>query len=241
MTTSPRNDGMFLRVIDVETTGLAPPDGVVEFACHDLLREQADWQIGEGRSWLCHPGCPIPPEASAIHHIIDEDVVGCDPFDVVCRRAFEGSQPAAVAAHNDRFDRQWVTAELLGKQAWIDTYRCALRLWPEAPGHTLQTLRYWRRLAGIDRAIAIPHRASGDAYVTAHLLLDMLSLTTGKQLVAWSSGPALLPRFTFGKHAMKPLAEVEFSYLEWMVHQDFDEDVLFTARHEIERRQKDAA
>lgn len=231
---------MIIRLLDVETTGFAPPAAaVVELAYCDLrLDEGAGWQVAGGSAWFCDPGHPIPVETSAIHHIIDADVAGKPPFETVCRQLFDGTgdEIVAVAAFNNRFDAQWLTPEMVGSRRWIDLYRAALWLWPEAPGHSLQTLRYWRNPAGLDRAIATSHRAYGDAYVAAFLLRDMLSLTSGKQLVAWSKGPALLPRFTFGKHAMKPLAEVDPGYLEWVLGQDFDEDVKFTARYHLDRR-----
>lgn len=233
---------MIIRVLDLETSGLAPPAGVVECAYCDLrLDDSTGWQVAGGSAWLCDPGHPIPPEVSAIHHIIDADVRGKPPFETVCRQLFEGAtdELVAVAAHNNRFDRQWLVDDLIGARRWIDTYRGALWLWPEAPSHTLHALRYWRNPAGLDRAVAESHRAYGDAYTAAFLLRDMLSITSGKQLVAWSRAPALLPRFTFGKHAMKPLAEVDPSYLEWIVKQDMEEDVMFTARTWLERHERE--
>lgn len=233
---------MLIRVIDVETSGLAPPEAAVcEFAYCDLQSSDTGWQVVGGEAWFCDPGHPIPPEVSAIHHIIDEDVRGQPTVAERCKSLFAaaGEELVAVAAHNNRFDRLFLTDDLIGDRRWIDTYRCALWLWPEAPAHNNQALRYWRKPAGLDRARATSgHRALADAYVTAHLLREMLTLTTGKQLVAWSSGPALLPRFTFGKHAMKPIAEVDAGYLDWILKQDFDEDVLFTARHELDRRER---
>jgi exodeoxyribonuclease X len=228
---------MIIRVLDCETSGLAPPAAaVIELAYCDLHFEKAaGWQVAGGEAWFCDPGHPISPEISAIHHIVDADVAGKEPFATVCRRLFERTSDAeeivAVAAHNSRFDRLWLTDDLVGNRHWIDTYRAALWLWPEAPAYSVHALRYWLKPAGLDRAVAASHRAYGDAYVTAHILREMLSRTTGKQLVAWSKGPALLPRFTFGKHAMKPLADVDPGYLEWILKQDMDEDVKFTARH----------
>jgi hypothetical protein len=51
-----------------------------------------------------------------------------------------------------------------------------------------------------------------------------------------SSEPAILPYFIFGKHAMKPIEEIEGGYLEWLIKQDFDVDVKATARHHLKLR-----
>ena len=62
------------RVIDLETTGTTADDAVVEIAAVDLVGDE----ILPVRADLVRPPIPIPPEASAIHHITDEDVV-CAP------------------------------------------------------------------------------------------------------------------------------------------------------------------
>jgi exodeoxyribonuclease X len=236
---------MIIKVFDVETTGLAPPEAVVEVAYCCLVQTEDGWRVEpEANQWLVNPGKPIPPEVSAVHHLIDEDVAGGADFNKLCQAIFDPrhNDPATtfLAAHGSRFERLWLTDEITHGLRWIDTYRCALRLWPEAPSHSNSALRYWLKPAGLDRSIAAAsHRAFPDAYVTAHILREMLKVTTGKQLVAWSKGPALLPRFTFGKHAMKPIAEVDTGYLEWILkQQDMDEDVRFTADHQLEKRRE---
>ncbi len=43
----------------------------------------------------------------------------------------------------------------------------AMHVWPDAPRHSNQVLRYWRNLV-LDNALAmLPHRAGPDAWVTA--------------------------------------------------------------------------
>ena len=60
------------RIVDLETTGTTPNDAVVEIAAVDLLGEQI---IPVG-SDLVRPPISIPPQASAVHHITDDDVSG---------------------------------------------------------------------------------------------------------------------------------------------------------------------
>jgi len=82
-----------------------------------------------------------------------------------------------------------------------------------------------------------PHRAGPDAYVTAHLLKDMLLETTVEQLVAWTSEPKLLLKVPFGKHKGAQWADIPDDYLAWITRQaDMDPDVVWNAGVELARR-----
>jgi exodeoxyribonuclease X len=236
---------MLIRVLDLETTGLTAPDAApCEIGWQDIVGpDGGDWaldKLGAGEM-LCNPSRPIPPEISAIHHIVDEDVEDAVFWPaalakVACRDSKLFS-PTIFAAHNAKMERQWLTDEVTGGKPWICSYKCALRLWPDAPSHSNQALRYWLKPAGLDRArAALSHRAFPDAYVTAFILLEQLKLVSIGQLLEWSSKPALLTKIRFGKHAGKKWSEVPSDYLDWCLRQDMDEDVLFTARHELEQR-----
>lgn len=61
-----------IRVIDIETTGIDPgTDAIIEIASVDMVR---DGGITNAMDTLVRPTKPIPPGASAVHHIVDEDV-----------------------------------------------------------------------------------------------------------------------------------------------------------------------
>lgn len=227
-----------VRVIDIESSGDAPePDkhGIVEFGWCDV-GDSGAWGVGEPHSVLLHPGRPIPPEISAIHHIIDRDVEGCPNWrDELQNLLMQEPRPDAFAAHWAKFERQWITDTWTGGLPWICTLKVAYRMWKDAPSFSNQALRYWRNPAGLDRAKASPaHRAGPDAYVTAHHLRDMLSApgVLLEHLVKVSSKPSLLPKVTFGKHYGLKWDAVPRGYLEWVVEQKgMDEDVRFTAEH----------
>lgn len=241
-----------IRVIDLETSGLAPPDHQpIEIGFCDIRSTKTDlagspktWEVIGGFDCACNPGVPIPPEASAVHHIIDEDVRGAEPWPVaiapIVAQAFVAQEPiVGLAAHSAKFERQWITDEMV-RRDWICTYKCALRLWPDAPSHSNQALRYWHKPFGLDRSVAaVSHRAFPDAYVTAFLLRDMLELATIEDMIKWSSEPALQVRCHIGKWRGKPWREVDDGFLAWVSERDFDEDVIFTVRHEMDRRQKE--
>lgn len=237
---------MILRIIDMETRGL-PPDNcqIVEVATVDLVEvEDGEWT--RGRMWrsFINPGLPIPPEISAVHHIVDEMVKDAPTVDEVKSEIFApvpGDNSEDVnhfAAHNSRFEiacAPWLP------QPMLCTYKCAIAAWPEAPSHGNQALRYWLKLKLTDET-GPPHRALSDAYVTAAILRRLLAAgNTVKDMLKVSAMPAMLPRLHFGEHAMKPIAEVPTSYLEWICFKfkgPWDEDVMHTAKCQLEMRKE---
>lgn len=222
---------MILRVLDVETTGLEPPDaGVCELGWCDVdVAGDKPAHVGAPQSVLVNPAHHIPPAMSGIHHIVDADVAGAPALaDAVAEMM---KTPAdIVCAHVAKFERKFLAIDL----PWICSYKVAIDVAPNAPDHKLQTLRYWAKLE-VDPALASPpHRAGPDTYVCACLIARLLVKRAPEQMVEISSKPILLPKLVFGEHAMKPIAEVPWSYWDWLVNKSrgpWDEDVLHTAKH----------
>jgi exodeoxyribonuclease X len=151
-------------------------------------------------------------------------------------------RPDAIAAHNAEFETKFFAAPV----PLICTYKAALRVWPDAPGHSNGSLRYWLEDQGKiapDHALTQPaHRAGPDAYVTAHILLALFnSGATGKEMVVWTKEPRLLPKCPLGKFRGKPWAEVEDGFLGWMLRQPtMESDLKWNAEREIARRAEGA-
>lgn len=230
---------MTLRVIDVETTGTNPDtDRIVEIASIDLTRDGEFYRAIER---LVNPGIPIPPLASSVHHIIDADVASQPPLAAVIAE-FAGAD--CYVAHNAAFEQSFLSAHLGGKPDWVCTMKCALRLWPDAPGFSNQALRYWLGILNpfdITRESLQAHRALSDVYVTAAIFLEMLKRAKYAQLVAWSREPKLYTRFAFGKHKGQPLSDVPDDYLRWVVEKsDLDADAKFSAKHWLAQRKSAA-
>jgi exodeoxyribonuclease X len=228
-----------LRVIDFETTGMEPPAEVVEVGYCDLVQlPDGTWHVEEPYSWLCGVAA-IPPEVRAVHHITIDEVAGLAPFDRAALFATGDRIPAAIVAHNLDFETKFLGEHGLPA---ICTLKAALRVWPAAPAHSNGVLRYWledQGLLSLEHATAMPpHRAGPDAYVTAHILKALFAAgATGKEMVAWTKEPRLLPTCPIGKFRGKPWAEVEGGFLSWMLNQaTMESDLVWNARRELERR-----
>ncbi|MES2442168.1 MAG: 3'-5' exonuclease [Pseudomonadota bacterium] len=229
-----------IRVIDLETTGPAPPaHGVCEIGWQDVaLSKSGRWELfGEGGQQLVNPGRPMSPITTAIHHLRDEDVAEAPFWHDVARPVLDPwPRRVALAAHRASFEEQFCTPALTRGADWVCTWKCALRLWPDSPSFSNQVLRYWRRPEGLDHERGLPaHRAFPDAYVTAHHLRDMLNEASLAQLIEWSNLPGLLPRVRFGPDRGKEWREIDDESLAGFLG-DRDEDVRYTARQEVERR-----
>lgn len=192
------------RVFDVETTGIPTEEerhAVCEIGWIDIRMVGGEWRVDEAPiSMLVNPGRPMPIEALSVHHITDEMLAGAVPIGHGFRALMDGTDAArsCFVAHNADFEKEFFGG---GDVPWICTYKSALRIWPDAPSHSNQVLRYWRNPEGLDRSIAsVAHRAMPDAYVTAFLLRDMLQEAAVEDLIAWSKEPAILPKIQFGKY-----------------------------------------
>lgn len=224
-----------LRVLDFETTALTPADGcVIEVGYSDYDVESKT--ISDPVSWLCGADA-IPPENRAVHHITLAELAGLEPFNEHAKAEITGGVNCIVA-HNYSFESTFLGPIEIPA---ICTYKSALRVWPDAPSHANTALAYWLEDRGkieFDHAKIVPtHRAGPDAYVTAHILKALFNEgVTGKEMVAWTREPALMPRITFGKHRGSDWKDAPGSYLAWIIGSDMDDDTKWNARREIERR-----
>jgi DNA polymerase III epsilon subunit family exonuclease len=151
---------------DTETTGLGGADRLVEIGA---VRFQGDVVEGEW-SALVNPGGAIPPEATAIHGIHDEDVVSCPPAASILPAFLDFIEGAALVAHNAPFDIRVLVLELLRaglvlpENPVLDTCAIPRRLKLCVPNHRLGTLA---GAFGVRQARA--HRALDDARVAKDL------------------------------------------------------------------------
>jgi exodeoxyribonuclease X len=231
---------MRFRVIDIETTGMAPPAEIIEFGRVDVTYDGATYRVEDPVSILFRPVGEIPPETMAVHHLtmadFTDDTPVCTP-DNLAKALWGGETPDVLVAHNAAFERLFITEAVTSPLEWICTYKAAMRVWPEAPKHSNQVLRYWRCLE-LDPVLAMPpHRAAPDAYVTAHLLVDLLSEASVKDLLDWTEQPAFMPVVPFGRYKGALWSEVPGDYLQWVAGaEEMDPDRIWHARQELGRR-----
>lgn len=232
---------MLIRVVDFESTGLPDDPGGASICeagwCDVRVLDGGGVEVGKPQALFVAPAHPIRPEIRAVHHIKDVELIGAASSEVVLRRLCD--IPDFLCAHNAKFEQAFFKDHQTSIP-WICSYKVALRLWPDAPSHSNQVLRYWLNLNLPDEAAAMPpHRAGPDAYVTAHLLARIIEHggASIEDMVRWSSGPPLLTKVTFGKHKGSLWKDLPRDYLEWIFFKsDMDADTKANARFRMKEK-----
>lgn len=232
---------LIIRTLDFETTGFPPEADVVELGYVDslLCRDEGSpyWEVADvsmrGFQKLFKPDREMSIEARATHHIKDSELVGATHHSEMPKWALS-DDVRLYAAHNADFEMQFL--KLPEEKWWVDTYKVALRLYPDEMKHNNQYLRYFLGLRLDDAMCMPPHRAFPDAYTTAHILAEMISLhrCTLKDMVRWTTELPYLTRVNFGMHAGKRYDEVPHDYLRWMIRQpDMEEAKVAAAKRAL--------
>lgn len=225
---------MRIVVIDTETTGLGPKDQIVELAAVTL-----DQRGEEASRWstLVRPTVPMSLEARATHHILDAELADAPTMsevnlDFLC-------EADVVVGHNLEFDlRMLAQSGVISEQVparRLCTYRCGVAMYPNAPRHTNQVLRYYLSLE-VPHCDLPPHRALPDALVTAAILRRMIADASVEALLKRTAQPVILARVPMGKNKGRPWSEMDDGFLNWILSRDFSEEIKDTARHWLEKR-----
>jgi DNA polymerase-3 subunit epsilon len=95
--------------LDTETTGTsAEADRIVEVG--SIVGQSG--AVQRRYNWLINPGMPIPPRATEVHGISDEDVREQPSFAQVAPEIFQILHGTLPAAYNANFDRAFLRAEM---------------------------------------------------------------------------------------------------------------------------------
>jgi DNA polymerase-3 subunit epsilon len=167
-------------LFDTETTGLDPLTGdrVIEVAALELWN---DLPTGKQFHRLIHPDRDIPEEATRVHGITIDTLLGKPRFSEIAEEmlAFFADDP--LVAHNASFDFGFIDAELsrlrlpaLSRDRMVDTLKLAQARFPGMP-NSLDALC---RRFGIDLSERTNHNALLDCRLLAEVYVE---LTGGRQ------------------------------------------------------------
>lgn len=236
-----------LVVLDAETTGLDPwTDRIVELALISLRIDENRLVEDDRWSSLFDPERPIPPDATAVNGITDEDVADAPRFSDRAAAVRERLLGTALAGYNSRaFDTVVVDAELrragqpgldLRRAIEIDPYL----VWKEIEPRTLRSAH--GRWTGEEFSEEAAHGAEADAEAALRVIRGIAEHPRGvglQRMVNISSDPRLLDRagrlrlddegrvrFAFGRYDGTLAEDVPQAYLRWMSEEDFPRDTI---------------
>ena len=225
---------------DLETTGLEPDkDRVIEVAA---ARFNAD-AILDSYETLIDPGCPVPEESTKIHHITDEMVKGKPTIQEILPTLLKFIGSSIIVGHGISLDIAFLTAAAkqhnipcnLTSLTIIDTLRLA-RLYGESPYNSLEMLRQHFNIPAEGA-----HRAMNDVTVNIGVFKFLSKqFKSTREMLERLKHPILLKAMPLGKHKGRPFSEIPIEYLQWSARKDFDQDLLFSIRTELNRRRKGA-
>jgi exodeoxyribonuclease X len=211
-------------VLDTETTDVSDDAKVIEFACSSLIDSPVNVCIMADQVTVAEERFssdrPISMGAMAVHHIIDEDLVGLRPF--------PGLDTARgidyIVGHNIDYD--W---RMMGrpKVRRICTFNLARSLWPLIESHALGALVYHlsRDKQQARRMLRGAHSAKTDVECVLDVVLPEILLKLHPRAKTWEelwiiSEDARIPTvMSFGKHKGMPLGDVPQSYKRWLLDQ----------------------
>ncbi len=244
--------------LDLETTGVDPAkDRIVEIS----LVKVFPGGERDVKTRRINPGIPIPPAATAIHHISDEDVKDCPTFREIARSLATYMEGADLAGYNsNKFDIPVLMEEFLRAGVDIDLKkRKAIdvqNIFHKMEQRTLVAAYKFY----CEKELEAAHSAEADTLATLEVLeaqleryggdlkndVDYLAdFSTHSQFVDYAGRVIYDEKgvevFGFGKHKGRPVSEVfrtEPSYYSWMMNGDFPE---YTKKVITEIRLRDAA
>jgi exodeoxyribonuclease X len=221
--------------LDTETTGADPETAeVCELAL--LLTTytgfERDRSADSVLDTLVRPSTPIPPEASAIHHITNRMLEDSQPITAITGTIRDLADRADfVCAHNLAFDLTILKRELpdvfggITPEMELDSLRLARHIWPAIPSHALQALRYRFDLdLGLE---GDAHRALFDTVLVRSLMeyaigTGLTGCADWVSLAEFCRSPLDIQTFSFGKYRGKLVEDIaaeDADYIRWLLRQ----------------------
>lgn len=224
--------------IDCEMTGLdAVEDRIIEIG---IIKFTFD-QVLEEFEALVDPEKTISPASIAIHNITQEMVQGKPKIESVLPQILEMIGTHIIVGHGilhdiDMIARACERSQIptrIRQNRYLDTLRMA-RLYGDSPVNSLQQLRHHFNVEPEGA-----HRAMSDVIVNMHVFKHLCrNYRSIEELYDFLSRPIMMKIMPLGKHKGRPIKELPLEYLLWAARKDFDQDLLFSLRSEINRRKK---
>ena len=229
---------------DLETTGVnAAKDKIVEISYIKVYPNGKE----ESNTIRINPGRHIPEEATAVHHITDDDVKNCPSFKDVAKelsRVFEGCDIAGF--NSNRFDLPLLVEEFLAAGVNIDMTKRKFidvqTIFHKMEQRTLVAAYKFYCGKNLEDA----HSADADTRATYEVLkaqldrypslqndVDFLSEFSTQNKNVDFAGRIIyndknVKVFNFGKHKGCPVEEVfrtiDRGYYDWMMQGDFPQN-----------------
>ena len=229
---------------DLETTGVnAAKDKIVEISYIKVYPNGKE----ESNTIRINPGRHIPEEATAVHHITDDDVENCPSFKDVAKelsRVFEGCDIAGF--NSNRFDLPLLVEEFLAAGVNIDMTKRKFidvqTIFHKMEQRTLVAAYKFYCGKNLEDA----HSADADTRATYEVLkaqldrypslqndVDFLSEFSTQNKNVDFAGRIIyndknVEVFNFGKHKGCPVEEVfrtiDRGYYDWMMQGDFPQN-----------------
>ena len=161
-------------VFDLETTGAkAPPCRITEIGAYRVK----NGQVTEEFQTLVNPEMPIPRFITELTRISDDMVREAPLFADIAHDFLSFIGDSILVAHNSGFDMRFLNFEIgrvFGDYRMANSCLCTVqlsrKLLPNILNHKLKTVAEHYSIDLINH-----HRASADAYATAHIFVNLLA------------------------------------------------------------------
>lgn len=161
-------------VFDLETTGTQTPSGrITEIGAYRVR----NGEVTEKFETLVNPEIPIPRFITQLTGINDEMVADAPVFAEVAHEFLSFIGDSILVAHNSGFDMRFLNSEIgrvFGGYRMANPCLCTVqlsrKLLPDIVNHKLKTVAEHYSIDLVNH-----HRASADAYATAHIFVNLLA------------------------------------------------------------------
>jgi len=231
--------------VDLETTGVnLRVDRVIQIGLIKIYPDERETQ------WktLVNPGITIPPEATQVHGIGDEDVQSAPPFREIAHKLAKGLTNCDIIGFNVKFDVGFLVEEMrragiqLGPGLLDGTVIDAFQIFMKREPRTLSAaVNFYLGEKAVDA-----HDALADSRYALRVLMaqieryDLPRTVEGLASIFNQLSPLPTrhgePVLNFGKWSGTPLSKIDRGYLEWIMQKDFKPEIREKVAAELKRR-----